>query len=271
MYNKTIKSSTLATILLIFSTLIFSCHHKPGIAKVKPDSITISGSLGNYLEVVDNEYEVVDDWGGKLSIKLKSKGKVPDSLLKNKDVTLSLALLGDDGVPVSGTQEFNVDYASQDKLNSLIQSGNGEEIILFMSLLGGYHAETDADRVKKFSVSSVLKDKGVQPTSSSSSNDNTTGDNPASASDNTGDKNFDKLLDDYESYTDQLISLMKKANAGDASALTDYADALQKASDLDKDLADAKKSKTLSTEQLTRMFKIEQKMLTAQMQLQNKK
>ena len=201
-------------ILLAFCGLmLFSCSSKrqKSIAKVKPEKLLISGPLGDYLEIVDNEYEVVDNFGGNLTIKIKAKTKLPESALNQKEFDLKASLLGINGIPASGIGELNLDYSDIEKLKSMLQSGNGEEVIHFQGL--GYNAKNDAERIGKFSISSTLKDKPREKVSESALPTSSSSD--GLVAENAGDENYDKMLDDYEAYTDQYIVFWKKAQAGD--------------------------------------------------------
>ncbi|MCY6337528.1 hypothetical protein OXV67_01450 [Bacteroides fragilis] len=80
----------------------------------------------------------------------------------------------------------------------------------------------------------------------------------------TGDKKWDKMLDDYEAYADKYITMMKKVNDDDSlDALFDYPDLLEKAKKLEKSLKEAETSKSLSSKQVKRMAKIQVKMMNA--------
>jgi hypothetical protein len=74
-------------------------------------------------------------------------------------------------------------------------------------------------------------------------------------------KNWDKVLADYESYTDKYIQLLKKANSGDMSAMTEYVSMLERAQSLQESLSDAEDEMTPA--QLQKFMKIQQKLINA--------
>lgn len=76
-------------------------------------------------------------------------------------------------------------------------------------------------------------------------------------------ENWDAVLDSYENYVDQYIKLMKKAQAGDVSAVAEYASMMEKAEDLSNKLEKAGDS--LSASQMARYTKITQKLASAAM------
>lgn len=61
--------------------------------------------------------------------------------------------------------------------------------------------------------------------------------------------NWDSVLDEYERYVDRYISLLKKAQAGDMSALADYPDVLKEAERLGKKLEGAEGMLTAAQQQ----------------------
>ena len=74
-------------------------------------------------------------------------------------------------------------------------------------------------------------------------------------------QDWDALLDSYEEYVNKYIEFMKKAQAGDMSALSEYPAMMQKAQDYANKLENAKGE--ISAAQLARFQKIQAKMLEA--------
>lgn len=83
----------------------------------------------------------------------------------------------------------------------------------------------------------------------------------ASSSNSKNSENWDEVLKSYENYIDQYIKLMKKAMAGDASALSESAKILEKAEDLQEKLEDA--DDELSASQSAKLIKLQQKLIDA--------
>lgn len=77
---------------------------------------------------------------------------------------------------------------------------------------------------------------------------------------------WDGLLDSFEQYVDDYISLLKKAKNGDVSALAEYASVLEDANELSDKLQNAKSE--MSASQLSRYNKITMKMAKAVQELQ---
>ena len=73
--------------------------------------------------------------------------------------------------------------------------------------------------------------------------------------------NWDAVLNEYESYVNQYIALMKKVQKGDMSAMSEYPKMLEKAERLSDKLDDAEDEMTST--QLSRYMKITNKMANA--------
>ena len=279
MKKSTPKLALIVTIVV--GSFLISCggNKKSAIAKVKPEKVEISGDLAGYLQVVDNEYEVTENWGGHLSIKVKALKQLAAHELKGNDFDLSASLLGDNGMPVSGTGEFKMDYNSMDKLLSLLKGGSGEEVIQLKTNLGDYKPEEHADKSKKFVVSSTMKAKATASNSSSQSpgNSSSSDENASSSqsSDNSSDekisvsggKNWDKMLDDYEKYVHEYMKFYKSAMKGDQSALSEYPSLLEKATNLSVSMTNAQSDNQLNANQINRMVKIQTEMASAAIEM----
>jgi hypothetical protein len=252
---KTIKTTfNLLVTAIMIATLITSCgggSKKGEIAKVKPDKVEISGDLADYLQVVDNEYEITNDYVGKLSIKVKAIKALTEGELKDKEFDISASLLGDNGMPVSGTGEFKMEYTSTDKLISLLKKGSGEEVIQFEAGLGDYNAEEHAEKSKKFTVSSTMKTKEETTVTSTEGSDNSSESSESSeSSDETASSSTDcdQFITDYEEFVTSYIAILKKykANPMDASILAEYTEMASKAATMQADAANCTDAKYAS-------------------------
>lgn len=81
------------------------------------------------------------------------------------------------------------------------------------------------------------------------------------ASTTKGSKDFDAFLKSYEEYVDQYIKLLKKSKNGDMSALTGYAEYLEKATDLSDKMEKAESEMTSA--QMAKFLKIQAKLTQA--------
>lgn len=74
---------------------------------------------------------------------------------------------------------------------------------------------------------------------------------------------WDKVLSEYESFVDSYVKLIKKAQSGDVSALTESAEILTKANALSSKLSNAKGE--MSASQVAKFVKLQSKIATAAM------
>jgi len=285
------KVLTRLGVLFIASAILTSCgggtNKKDNkTAKITPETTEISGDLTEYIEVVDGEYEVIQttdyDKSGEFLIKIKSKKQMPLDIIKvleGRDpyktplADLSASLLNENKMPISGIDIFELNGNYDDKLISLLKSGNGEQVMGFTTGFNSFNIDKYGDQVKYFSVSSTLKiDREKSQNSSSISknleNKNTDNSN-TSSSVNNNSENWDEMLDDYEEYVDEYIKLLKKANNGDASVISEYSSMMNKAKDLQQSMVKAQNNNELNASQIKRMMKIQTKMANAAMKMQN--
>jgi hypothetical protein len=103
----------------------------------------------------------------------------------------------------------------------------------------------------------------MQDEEADNSNMEATDDDVASVSDASGSENWDQMLNDYEQYVDEYIKFYKLAMKGDASALSEYPEMMEKATNLSESMQKAQNDNQLSVKQLNRMAKIQTRMLQA--------
>ena len=71
---------------------------------------------------------------------------------------------------------------------------------------------------------------------------------------------WDAALDEYEKYVDSYLKFYKKAMAGDANAMTEYADYLQRTQKLTEKFSAVEKE--LTPKQYSRFMELQTKMVT---------
>ena len=141
----------------------------------------------------------------------------------------------------------------------MVSKEGDENWILFKDFLKDILPEDAAT----FFITSKKIEKDKRGSLASRNNESEDNDEDDTLSD-TGDKKWDKMLDDYEAYADKYITMMKKVNDDDSlDALFDYPDLLEKAKKLEKSLKEAETSKSLSSKQVKLMAKIQVKMMNA--------
>ena len=107
-----------------------------------------------------------------------------------------------------------------------------------------YKGKSSSAEVVESSDDTIAEDEDIAVSSSSSSS-----------------QDWDAMLDSYEEYVDNYISLLKKAANGDRSAMAEYPALMKKAQEFGNEMKNAQGS--MSASQLARYTKISTKMLKA--------
>lgn len=107
-----------------------------------------------------------------------------------------------------------------------------------------YKGKSSSAEVVESSDDTIAEDEDIAVSSSSSSS-----------------QDWDAMLDSYEEYVDNYISLLKKAANGDKSAMAEYPALMKKAQEFSNEMKNAQGS--MSASQLARYTKISTKMLKA--------
>ena len=273
-------------LILLFNLffLFISCSNEAEKILIKPEVTEISGDLAEYIEVVDGEYEVIQttdyDKSGEFLIKIKSKKQMPLDIIKvleGRDpyktplADLSASLLNENKMPISGIDIFELNGNYDDKLISLLKSGNGEQVMGFTTGYNTFNIDKYGDEVKYFSVSSTLtidREKSQNSSNTSKNLENKNADNSnISSVVNNNSEDWDEMLDDYEEYVDEYLKFYKKAMDGDVNALSEYPELMNKANKLQQSMEKAQNDNELTTSQIQRMMKIQMKMANAALEM----
>lgn len=257
---------------LIAIMAIFLASCKGESAPIKPGSTSLQGDLNTYYEVIDKEYGFAED--GNITIDLKKvKDELPapwhtgmkyDSFLSDSteyNLTFEVTFLDEKGNIISSV---DIDSDDEQKLSEL---KNGDSIKVKLSV-----RDEVVEKAATFTVSGSIQRGEGSPSSSSSevteattettgassetSTEEATEDNSSSSS-----EDYDAILDEYEEYTKNLVSMVKKLNAGDMSVYADYMGLVENMTSLDKKLANAKSEMTNA--QAARFLRIQAKYLKA--------
>lgn len=266
---------------LIAIMAIFLASCKGESAPIKPESTSLEGNLSTYYEVVDKEYTFAEDGTLTLDIK-KIKDNFPEPWhtgLKYSDppsdsteysLVFEITFLDEKG-NIVGSALFN--YAQAQALAEL-KNGDSTKLQLFKGEMFSEHQINDDTREKAvtFRVSGkVVRGEGSPSSSSSESTEPSTETTDASSetateeatedNSSSSSEDYDAVLDEYEEYTNKLLSMLKKVEAGDMSAYADYMGLVESMTSLDKKLINAKKEMT--TAQAARFLRIQAKYLKA--------
>jgi len=264
------KKISILSMIAFVAIILSSCGGGVKEFNVTNNSTQITGDLEEYLEVVPGTYTLASVSGLKMNVKLKVIKKLDDG---RKFSELRAELLDEAGMPLTGVGALQLKYgiwahADQiEKINNALKKGEGEIAVQLEYDSWGACGSEEALKIgskkaKSFSMSSKLEEETVSTSvSSSSSTSSDDNDDEEVVTKKAGNTNWDKVLADYEAYTDKYIKLLKKANAGDASAMTEYMEMLTKAQEFQESLADA--DDDLTPAQLQKFTKIQMKLANA--------
>lgn len=265
--------------------LLASCGGKKGDSagseSMQPETTVVSGDLGDCFEVVDRQYKITDTDGlyNLITVELqRTDSSLPFDLDSDAEVCSYSTSLAKPHIQVG----FGIEFLDEDGnvLDKVSASGSG--------LSGSYDSDEAVDLVKlkdgekgsiRFSVGSSAKNATQfritssytekEGFGSSSENDEVVsvvsledlddddGDDDYGSSSSSND--YDAMLDSYEKYVDKYVSIMKKAAAGDMTALAEYPALLEKAEEFSSKMSKAEGNMTAA--QWARYTKITHKMV----------
>lgn len=125
--------------------------------------------------------------------------------------------------------------------------------VLFMVVMVSCSSGGDSKKVSSFD-----EERSFEATESSEESANET-------FSNTETPNWDDLLDSYEQFVDQYISLVKKASKGDVTAIAEYPSVMEKATEFAEKMKGAQSD--MSSSQWARYMEITNKMSKAALEL----
>ena len=245
---QTIKSLVIATIIITLS----SCGGGKKEISIKPNSTSIKGDLSDFFEVVDGTYKLEKGEGKydgfKIKVQLKRNNTPLDFDPKklgtyNSDVRAYLYcdLLEDNGTPLIIGETLD---GSVNEPKEIINLKTGETGWIEFSYSTS-HKPNEFEKVKTFGINSEVK-KPDETVSSSSSESNSTSEEVSSSLSNTGD--CDQFIKDYTAFVNSYVKLLKKykANPTDATILSEYTEAAQKAVEMQKNASACSDAKYVS-------------------------
>lgn len=246
----------------------------------KGEAISASSSCdidpSEYLEIDTEKGDTIKIKVEKEDYSLRVKTMVPIKVLKPFDdmgsyFSFILELLDEDNERITS---LSANSADKETLEKALKKGKPELVEVNFK---GSISESDydeLDKVKYYRIKDVSITTASVSSYSSSDDDDDVSYSSSYSSDNSYDyddsdddddagsvassskssNNWDTLLDDYENYIDDLVRIVKKVKAGDASAMADYTDVMKDAQKLANQLAKAKG--TMTSAQVTRYTKL---------------
>ncbi len=243
--------SIISVLLVLFLTSCGSGIPEEKILKVS--NVSISGNAKNFIKVVNGEYKIKNVNDNKIIIPLKIKLIKKVKINNPKMSSISLSMIDNSGVSVGNSYGFKLQSLSDySKIEDLLKGEVGNTVIIsFESILA---SEDTRKQIMEQAVNVEITNTNISIDEDAST---------ITSTNNSNGNDWDNILDEYENYVNDYISLYKKAMNGDTSALSEYTNMLKNAEKLQKSLEKAKKGNTLSKTQMNRMLKIQNKMLNA--------
>ena len=261
---------TLLTGLVISVFLLYGCNSRKEIP-VTITSKLLKGDLSEYFEAVEGSYSLVKEKGSncfRVNVQLKRTAKefsfdydIVD-LTSRGYVNISCDLMNQSGAPTFIAE--NVYGTESLKENNIINLKPNETGWIEFSYCNSSKFKL-METTKTLSLRIALDAGGIYRGNSGTSNSGQekiieSGTKSESTS-TTGSEDWNSILNSYEKYINQYIALLKKTNAGDMSAMTEYLSMMEKATELAGKLENA--SDNLSTAQTARFLKLQTKLLNA--------
>lgn len=230
---------------------------------VKAEDTTVGGSLGSYASLIAGDYTVQINESGTVDVTVKLDIQAIPDLMYVKElssVKATLNFLGENGTPLS--VDIEEDYNSE--LESAFKSGSSKLALKFHEyMMSEDKIEVLKSKAKaiEVSISGDIKEASSSSSSESSSSDSDSdseSDAEVASDSKTSSTDINVWLDKYEKVMDKYVSLVKKANNGDMSAMKDMASYLDQVNELYEDLENVQGDMTPA--QSARLAKIYAKM-----------
>lgn len=235
------KLITIFGVIVFASTILTNCgsgEKKPMEIDIKP-SLSIKGELSEYFNIVEGSYKLTadDEDTGSENYQLKVQFSRTDKEF-DFDVNSVLNIVGGFDLYCDLLDEQTAPVIQADRGGMIIQ-GSSDGIESLASLKAGetgwvtYHFSGSPEVIEKIKSFSIDTKSGKDLQKSSSSTSSESNDNSSSSS----SVDCDKFIKDYSDFVDSYVKLLKKykANPTDASILSEYTEAAQKAAEMQTD------------------------------------
>lgn len=233
-------------VLLITSSLIlilglFSCKEKMP-ESLSPETTKVEGNLGALFELVEGDYKL-DDYSSEFRFDVKRNNK---ALIGFDKIGIGYEIYNGKGEVLISKKPALEDLHPLNYPSGIMTLKPGQIGSMSIYIEGWPDKLVGAKSFKLFLECNETEDDGIEVSSN-----------------NTSSNSWDSILDDYEAFVDKYIKLLEKAQSGDMSAITEYAESLEKAESLQSKLENSKSD--LTSAQISRLNKIISKLSTAAM------
>ncbi|MFT4221359.1 DUF6591 domain-containing protein [Dysgonomonas sp.] len=256
---------------IVLVCLLYSCSDIPKEKEVTVSDVEITGFIKDYVKVVPGSYKFTNDGNDALiTVKFELIAMPNYELCRKKhpeDISIN---------PISETGDildanFTTNRMETAKLKDLLNNGKLGDT-KSISFKWRYFGNKSNRNIAKliFTKTNLFEivDETFKYCTDLTEDDTHWDDMSDNVKPNTvkeskieANVNWDEALNEYEKYVDGYIRLIKKANAGDITAIADYPDIIKNAESLGNKLSNAKGAMT--TSQLKRYMEIQTKMASA--------
>lgn len=262
---------------VIMALIMVSCSGIPKEKEVTVSNVSISGTLNDFVKVVDGTYQFSNDGSAAfITVKFELVEKPSQVLCRKKhpeDIRLN-PICKNGAIVETGVYGFTANETEMGKLKDLLNKGK-EGDTKMISFKWDYFGqdENQGNLIFKEAVTFEIIDNTFDYCINISNDDLHWDDrynsNASSVSeyveiddepietDLSENNDYDKLLDSYEKYVNQYLKFAKKAASGDVSILTEYAELMKKTTDLASKLESAQGK--MSSKQMNRYLDITNK------------
>lgn len=258
--------------------LLCGCSNIPREREVTVDDVEITGLLKDHVKVVDGSYKFThngDDAFITVKFELTQVNVGTEICRRKHPESIRLNPIGTTGeIFDTGVYGFTTSRTETAKLKDFLNTGSEGDTKRISFKWDYFGLDSEKEMAKAIFDQAVSFEVIDNTFGYDWSNDDMHWDdisntepvksntmNHTSTSTSSGSDNWDKVLDEYEKYIDQYIELYRKALNGDLSALSDYANMLEKAESYSEKLSQAEGN--MSASQMSRYIKLTGKLSSA--------
>lgn len=242
--------------------------------QVKPEL----GDLGNYVTITTKDAvislsEYPDEGVPYIKISSTLQAKVDKDVASDWGFDLETIVLDENMNEITDFMDYDIESSydyDRDDYKNVLKAGEIRAVMEKTGPKSQWDGKAQAiwDMIREKGKYIVVKPRSshkfvslTSGTKSSASEDDMSADVDVVEATTSGSEDWDKVLDEYESFCDKIVPLAKKAQAGDITAVAEYASLLQSAQSLESKLDNA--ASDLSAAQAARLSKISAKLASA--------
>ncbi len=251
--------------IAIAATTLISCGGEEAPLKLSPKNLKVRGELGKYFKVVEKDVILTEStmFGKMIQVELEKYAEMPYDKSATRPcgtsgegiktlIGFGLKIFDKDNniilqISPSATGTAGV-YDSEDIKNLINIEATDTGIVRWAEDI----SDEDLKRVATFEITSVVET--VKASRYSSSNNRSSNSRSSRSSNSAGSAEWDDILNEYDNYATEYISLARKANSGNITALSEAMEILESANALNKKIERNKGS--LSSSQRSRFLRI---------------